>query len=278
MMLKRFGFNLVCLVSCVFCDKAIDKRDKNILKSVGGPTLVIIIAFCALIVFIIIILVKRQLLRMLLLSKRGAHTAVASGAPRKLAHEIEASIRRVERMKIEPRMLADNIQQLNNESRLQSTTGRESGHHLYNLRYRFKAVDSMTCFDDLLCSIDSEYCRKSHQTVRDHLSSLQKPPRAPLAGSQDICDKVVQLYEQARFGKKEFGQSEYQQIANYIENLKTRLRQKVVIPGTLVSSDTAASSKDISNSPKRVTHRATRSKPTAVFYASAGRSNETVKV
>ena len=42
----------------------------------------------------------------------------------KLAHEIEASIRRVERMKIEPRMLAENIQQLNTEeSRLQSTTG-----------------------------------------------------------------------------------------------------------------------------------------------------------
>jgi hypothetical protein len=56
--------------------------------------------------------------------------------------------------------------------------------------------------DDLLCSIDSEYCRESHQTIRDHLLSLQKPPRAPLAGSEDICDKVTQLYEHARYGKK----------------------------------------------------------------------------
>ena len=40
----------------------------------------------------------------------------------KLAHEIEACIRRVERMKIEPRTLAENIQQCNRvESRLQST-------------------------------------------------------------------------------------------------------------------------------------------------------------
>ena len=51
-MLRTLGFNLVYLASCVFCDKAIDKRDKNILKSVGGPTLVIIFAFCALVSFI----------------------------------------------------------------------------------------------------------------------------------------------------------------------------------------------------------------------------------
>ena len=63
-----------------------------------------------------------------------------------------------------------------------------------------------------------------------------------------------------------------------IKIISFRLRQKVLIPGTLVSSDTPASSKDVPNSPKRVTHRATRSKPTAVFYTSAGKSSETVKV
>jgi hypothetical protein len=38
--------------------------------------------FWSQVVFILILLVKRQLLRILLLSKRGAHTAVASGASR----------------------------------------------------------------------------------------------------------------------------------------------------------------------------------------------------
>ena len=56
--------------------------------------------------------------------------------------------------------------------------------------------------DDLLCSINVEFCRKSDQTVRDHLLSLQKPLTAPLAGSEDVCDKVILLYEHARYGKK----------------------------------------------------------------------------
>jgi hypothetical protein len=55
-----------------------------------------------------------------------------------------------------------------------------------------------------------------------------------------------------------------------------RLRQKVVIPGTLVSSDTAGSSKEVT--PKQATYRANRSKPTAVFYTSVGNSSGTVKV
>jgi hypothetical protein len=48
-MLKGLGFTLVYLVSCVASEKALGKHDENILKTVGGPTLIIIIAFCALV-------------------------------------------------------------------------------------------------------------------------------------------------------------------------------------------------------------------------------------
>lgn len=244
------------------------KTDINLLKKFGGPELVMVVILTATVFLILVLLVKRQLLRMLLISKRGAHTTIGSGAPRKLAREIEASVRSVERLKIEPRTLAENLQLQPSGNRLRSQTRDSSMNNLYNLRYRFKAIDSMTYFDDLLCSINVRYCRRSHQTVRDHLTVLQQPPQPPLSGCEGTCEKVVNLYEHARYGKKEFGHREYEQLSSHIEELKIRLHQKVTIPGTLVSTDTAAgSSKEETNAGP--SHKDTRDKPTSVIYGSS---------
>lgn len=274
-MLRKLTFVVAILAVSVVGDETLGKTDTAILNAFGGPDIVMIVIFAATIVMVLVLLVKRQLLRILLISKRGAHTAISSGAPRKLAREIEASIRRVERLKIEPRTLAENIPQPSGDG-LQSQTRVDSVNNLHDLRYRFKAIDSMTCLDDLLCSVDVRFCRKSHQTVRDYMASLQQPPRSPLAGSEAICDKVVKLYEHARYGKKEFGEQEYMQIANHIETLKTRLRQKVSIPGTLVSSDAAGSSKEVSAAAP--SHKDTRDKPTTVVYSRTGKLSAAVKV
>jgi uncharacterized membrane protein YcfT len=51
-MLREVGFILIYLASCVVCEKALGKHDENILKTFGGPTLIIVIAFCALVSFI----------------------------------------------------------------------------------------------------------------------------------------------------------------------------------------------------------------------------------
>ena len=48
-MLREVGLNLIYLASCVVCEEALGKHDKDILKTFGGPTLIIVISFCALV-------------------------------------------------------------------------------------------------------------------------------------------------------------------------------------------------------------------------------------
>ncbi|XP_046861289.1 protein C1orf43 homolog isoform X2 [Xenia sp. Carnegie-2017] len=279
-MLMNF-FVLYCIniaTQFVSGDDAFEKHDKSILKSVGGPTLVIIIVCCVLLFILLVILVKRQLLRIRLLSKSGSHTPTGAGAPKSLSNSIDANIQRVKRMRIEPRMLAENVQHLCCEnSPLQSSSGADSVHYMNKLIHRYKAIDAVTCLDDMLCSVDVEFCRKSHQTVQEHLMSLLKPPRAPLAGCKDLCEKIIKLYEHARYGKIEFGEYECNEIITCIDELKTRLREKLNIPGTLVSADIGHSGKDDRRSAKGVTQR-TRTKPTAVFYTSLGQSRSETAV
>lgn len=251
------------------------ETDPDILKPYGGLAFIVIIVILTVTVLLILVLLaKRQLLRILLTSKRGAHTTIASGAPRTLAREIEARIKRVERLKIEPRTLSENLQMSPGEL-LRSQTCDSSMNNLYNLRYRFKAIDSTTYLDDLLCSIDVRYCRKNHQTLRDHLTVLQHPPQSPLSGCEATCENVIKLYEHARYGKKEFGQQEYEELASHIEDLKTRLRQKVTIPGTLVSTDTTCSSKEVTGPG---TLKNTTDKSTSVIYGSSGEMKKAFKV
>ena len=49
MMLREFVFILIYLSPCGLCEEAVGKHDKNILKTFGGPTLIIVIAFCVLV-------------------------------------------------------------------------------------------------------------------------------------------------------------------------------------------------------------------------------------
>ena len=51
-MLWEVGFNLIYLALCVVCEEALGKTDKNILKTFGGPTLIIVITFCVLVRFV----------------------------------------------------------------------------------------------------------------------------------------------------------------------------------------------------------------------------------
>lgn len=44
---------------------------------------------------------------MLLISKRGPHTPVGTSAPQPLAREIEIRLRKIARLRIEPRMMAE---------------------------------------------------------------------------------------------------------------------------------------------------------------------------
>ena len=56
--------------------------------------------------------------------------------------------------------------------------------------------------DDLLCTIDFKYSRKNKQSVREHLTSLQKPPYNVIRGGGDTINEVADMYEHARFETK----------------------------------------------------------------------------
>ena len=56
--------------------------------------------------------------------------------------------------------------------------------------------------DELLSRVNVSLSRKPHQSVREHLTSLQGPPYSPFEGNTDLCENVACLYEQARYGDK----------------------------------------------------------------------------
>jgi len=52
----------------------------------------------------------------LLISKRGPHTTVGAGAPPPLARDIELRLRKIARLRIEPRMMAEQFNKPSEET------------------------------------------------------------------------------------------------------------------------------------------------------------------
>jgi len=207
---------------------------KSATEFLKGGNLLITIIFVGTGVFIFFLWAKRQILRMYLISKKGMPEHAGSDASKCLKKEIEESFDHSENIQpMEPKLICD---QSNADCWTYSSFIEERDDASY--KYRRKAFDLMNCLDDLLCRVNICLSRKPKQTVREHIKALQSQPYAPFQEDAILCEKVVTMYEHARFGAMKFSEREYNQYSRGVNELYSRVHQKLLVPGSLlVTSD-----------------------------------------
>ncbi|XP_031462276.1 uncharacterized protein C1orf43 homolog isoform X2 [Phasianus colchicus] len=99
----------------------------------SGVNVVLVMAYGSLVFVLLFIFVKRQIMRFAMKSRRGPHVPVGQHAPKDLKEEIDIRLSRVQDIKYEPQLLAEDDSRL-----LQLET-----QGCYNYLYRMKALDAI---------------------------------------------------------------------------------------------------------------------------------------
>ena len=165
---------------------------------------------------------------MFLISKKGPHTSIGNDAPRELKKAIEKYFAVILKIAIEPKLLCD---QGNKDLAMSSYVERKDESTYI---YRRKAFDLMTCLNDLLCRVDVCLATKHGQTVKEHFMDLQKPPYAPFLDCKELCERVVEKYEHARYSCRGFDLSDYEILATDMDALTKKVYSRLPVPGSLL--------------------------------------------
>ncbi|XP_036047307.1 protein C1orf43 homolog isoform X4 [Onychomys torridus] len=162
----------------------------------SGVNVVLVMAYGSLVFVLLFIFVKRQIMRFAMKSRRGPHVPVGHNAPKDLKEEIDIRLSRVQDIKYEPQLLADDDTRL-----LQlETQGTQS---CYNYLYRMKALDAIRASDLRSTSTPFKGVRKA------------------------LIDTLLDGYETARYGTGVFGQSEYLRYQEALSELATVVKARI---------------------------------------------------
>eukprot|EP00794_Sanderia_malayensis_P000525 gene525-1176_t len=224
--------------------EAVTHNDKKLLQIIGGEKLLITIIFVGTVLLFFILWANRHVSRLFLISKKGPHTTpVGSDAPKKLKKLIERYFNLISKIRPEPKLLCDQGQG-NKEMMSSYVEQRDEGTFVY----RRKAFDLMSCLDDLLCRVDVCLACKPGKTKREHFEVLQNPPYAPFLDCKDLCERVAERYEHARYSSKPFDLQDYEAFAEDMATLTQKVHNTLMVPGSLlVPSARATTSKSQSH-------------------------------
>ncbi|XP_039705660.1 protein C1orf43 homolog isoform X2 [Pteropus medius] len=144
----------------------------------SGVNVVLVMAYGSLVFVLLFIFVKRQIMRFAMKSRRGPHVPVGHNAPKDLKEEIDIRLSRVQDIKYEPQLLADDDARL-----LQLET--QGNLNCYNYLYRMKALDAIRASGKLTGMTDEleqvSWCR---YLLRDPVS-CRRPP-SPFLNGQEL--------------------------------------------------------------------------------------------
>lgn len=113
----------------------------------SGVNVVLVTAYGSLVFVLLFIFVKKQIMRFALKSSRGPHAPVGHNAPKDLKEEIDIQLSRVQDIKYEAQLLADDDTRL-----LQLKT--QGDQSCYNYLYRMKALDAIRASGELAVGQD----------------------------------------------------------------------------------------------------------------------------
>ncbi|XP_037356293.1 protein C1orf43 homolog isoform X2 [Talpa occidentalis] len=161
----------------------------------SGVNVVLVMAYGSLVFVLLFIFVKRQIMRFAMKSRRGPHVPVGHNAPKDLKEEIDIRLSRVQDIKYEPQLLADDDTRL-----LQLET--QGNQNCYNYLYRMKALDAIRASDLRNTSTPFKGVRKA------------------------LIDTLLDGYETARYGTGVFGQNEYLRYQEALSELATVVKAR----------------------------------------------------
>ncbi|XP_075418616.1 protein C1orf43 homolog isoform X2 [Tenrec ecaudatus] len=170
----------------------------------SGVNVVLVMAYGSLVFVLLFIFVKRQIMRFAMKSRRGPHVPVGHNAPKDLKEEIDIRLSRVQDIKYEPQLLADDDARL-----LQLET---QGHqNRYNYLHRMKALDAI---------------RAAGRNFRSYLLDLRNASTPFKGVRKALIDTLLDGYETARYGTGVFGQSEYLRYQEALTELATAVKAR----------------------------------------------------
>ncbi|XP_030044042.1 protein C1orf43 homolog [Microcaecilia unicolor] len=205
----------------------------------SGVNVVLIMAYGSLVFVLLFIFVKRQIMRFAMKSRRGPHVPVGHNAPKDLKEEIDIQLSKVQDVKYESQLLADDDQRL-----LQLETLGDKG--CCNYLYRMKTLDTVRSSE--IPFHDGGRYPKSliGKNFRSYLVELRNSS-TPFKGVRKVLiDALLDGYDAARYGTGVFGKIEYLKYQQALNELTAIIKARGI--GSLRQHQFAA--KDLSVSPE----------------------------
>ncbi|XP_068031243.1 protein C1orf43 homolog [Anomalospiza imberbis] len=165
----------------------------------SGVNVVLVMAYGSLVFVLLFIFVKRQIMRFAMKSRRGPHVPVGQHAPKDLKEEIDIRLSRVQDIKYEPRLLAEDDGRL-----LQLETP-----GCYNYLYRMKALDAIRT-SEIPFQAEGRYPKSLiGKNFCAYLLELRNSSTSFKGIRKALIDTLLDGYESARYGTGVFGKMEY---------------------------------------------------------------------
>ncbi|XP_011783596.1 PREDICTED: uncharacterized protein C1orf43 homolog isoform X2 [Colobus angolensis palliatus] len=162
----------------------------------SGVNVVLVMAYGSLVFVLLFIFVKRQIMRFAMKSRRGPHVPVGHNAPKDLKEEIDIRLSRVQDIKYEPQLLADDdarLLQLETQGN-QKIPFHSEGRHPRSLMGK---------------------------NFRSYLLDLRNASTPFKGVRKALIDTLLDGYETARYGTGVFGQNEYLRYQEALSELAT---------------------------------------------------------
>ncbi|KAM6229033.1 protein C1orf43 homolog isoform 2-T2 [Spheniscus humboldti] len=175
----------------------------------SGVNVVLVMAYGSLVFVLLFIFVKRQIMRFAMKSRRGPHVPVGQHAPKDLKEEIDIRLSRVQDIKYEPRLLAEDDSRL-----LQLET-----QGCYNYLYRMKALDAIRT-SEIPFHAEGRYPKSLiGKNFCAYLLELRNSSTSFKGIRKALIDTLLDGYESARYGTGVFGKPEYLQYQDALNEL-----------------------------------------------------------
>uniref|UniRef100_A0A8C8T113 RIKEN cDNA 4933434E20 gene n=1 Tax=Peromyscus maniculatus bairdii TaxID=230844 RepID=A0A8C8T113_PERMB len=168
----------------------------------SGVNVVLVMAYGSLVFVLLFIFVKRQIMRFAMKSRRGPHVPVGHNAPKDLKEEIDIRLSRVQDIKYEPQLLADDdtrLLQLETQG-TQKIPFHAEGRHP---------------------------CSLMGKNFRSYLLDLRSTSTPFKGVRKALIDTLLDGYETARYGTGVFGQSEYLRYQEALSELATVVKARI---------------------------------------------------
>lgn len=178
----------------------------------SGVNVVLFMAYGSLVFVLLFIFVKRQIMRFAMKSRRGPHVPIGHNAPKDLKEEIDVRLSKVQEVKYEPQLLAED------DSRLRELE--ERGHEgCYNYLYRMRTLDAIRASE--LPFLDAGKHPRSliGKNFRSYLVELRNSSTPFKGVRKSLIDTLLDGYEAARYGTGVFGKKEFTKYQEALQEL-----------------------------------------------------------